>query len=250
MEKVLKTIKKNTFASCMPLISANRKELLGDIDSGVAIGCEFLEWRRDHFMMGEVLSAQVETDLLREMTARMPDQGLIYTYRTHLEGGVYETPDEIRKNAICAAIESNVVDYVDVELNSERGFLDTIRTMLKKSCTQWVVSHHNFDETPSEAEIIKVFSNLEDCGGDILKLAVMPKSLGDVRRLINGALNYGKETDKGIIAIAMGPLGGMTRIAADLCGGSLTYVAGTGKTAPGQLTLEEIMDMRKRMALI
>jgi 3-dehydroquinate dehydratase-1 len=48
----------------------------------------------------------------------------------------------------------------------------------------------------------------------------------------------------------MGSLGGLTRIAPDIFGGSLTYVAGTGKTAPGQLTLEEIMDMRKRMSLI
>ena len=249
-KKAFKLIRKNTFISCIPLISANRDELIADVEVGVANGCDFLEWRRDHFMAGELLTAEEEQDLLAEIKTRMPDQGLIYTYRSHLEGGVCETADEIRTAAIIAAIKSNRVDYVDVELNSEPAFLERITGALKASESQWLVSHHNFEKTPTTEEINAVFRAMEAAGGDVLKLAVMPQSIDDVRHLIQATLTYNEKSQKPMIAIAMGSLGSITRIAPDLCGGSLTFAAGAGKTAPGQLSLEEIIDLRKRMALI
>ena len=250
MKKAFKLIRKNTFISCIPLISTNRNELLADVEVGVATGCDFLEWRRDHFMPGELLTAAEEQDLLDEIKSRMPDQGLIYTFRSHQEGGVCETTDEIRAAAVIAAINSNRVDYVDVELNNDPAFLERIKGALNTSETRWLVSHHNFEKTPPIAEINAVFSAMEGAGGDVLKLAVMPQSTDDVRHLIQATLTYNEKSRKPMIAIAMGSLGAITRIAPDLCGGSLTFAAGAGKTAPGQLSLEEIIDLRKRMALI
>ncbi|MBP8866004.1 MAG: type I 3-dehydroquinate dehydratase [Acetobacterium sp.] len=250
MKKVRKLIKKNTFVSCIPLISTNRNELLADVEGAVANGCDFLEWRRDHFMPGEVLTAVEEQVLLSEIKTRMPEQGLIYTYRSHREGGVCKTADEIRATAMIAAIKSNYIDYLDVELNSETTFLEQLKVALKTSETQWLVSSHNFEKTPVIAEISAVFRAMEEAGGDVLKLAVMPQSIDDVRHLIEATLTYNEKSPKPMIAIAMGSLGVITRIAPDLCGGSLTFVAGAGKTAPGQLSLEEIIDLRKRMALI
>ncbi|WP_296557634.1 type I 3-dehydroquinate dehydratase [uncultured Acetobacterium sp.] len=250
IKKVHKLIKKNTFSACIPLISNSRDELLSDVEMGVANGCDFLEWRRDHFMPGVTLTTGEEIELLKEIKTRMPNQGLIYTYRSHREGGVFETPDAIRLIAVLAAIKSNRVDYVDVELASEPAFLEPIKGALKTAETQWLVSHHNFEKTLATAEMAAVFSAMEDAGGDVLKLAVMPHSMDDVRHLIQTTLAYNEKSEKPMIAIAMGSLGAITRIAPDLCGGSLTYAAGAGKTAPGQLSLEEIVDLRKRMALI
>ena len=249
-KNAVKLIRKNTFISCIPLISSNRNELLADVEVGVANGCDLLEWRRDHFMPGVILTATEEQDLLNEIKNRMPNQGLIYTFRSHREGGVCETSDEIRAVAVMAAINSSQVDYVDVELNSDPVFLERIKGALNTSETQWLVSYHNFVKTPAVEEINAVFRAMEGAGGDVLKLAVMPQSTDDVRHLIQATLTYNEESRKPMIAIAMGSLGAITRIAPDLCGGSLTFAAGAGKTAPGQLSLEEIIDLRKRMALI
>lgn len=249
-KSAVKLIRKNSFMSCIPVISATRNDLLADIEMGVANGCDFLEWRRDHFMPGEILTAVEEQALLSEIKLRMPDQGLIYTFRSHREGGFCETPDEVRAVAVIAAIKSSQVDYVDVELNSDPDFLERIKGALNTSKTQWLVSHHNFAKTPAVAEINAVFRAMEEAGGDVLKLAVMPQSMDDVRHLIKATLTYNEKSRKPIIAIAMASLGVITRIAPDLCGGSLTFTAGAGKTAPGQLSLEEIIDLRKRMALM
>ncbi len=249
-DKVFKRIEKNTFASCIPIISRNQNELLADVEAGVANGCDFLEWRRDHFMPDEVVESDDEINLLNAIKARMPNQGLIYTYRSHREGGVCLTSDEIREAAITTAIKSKVVDYVDVELNNEATFLERIKQVLKDSCTQWIVSHHNFEKTPNSKEMTALYTAMDSIGGDVLKLAVTPHTTADLRCVLRETLNYNDQSEKTIIAIAMGELGGITRIVTELCGGSLTYTAGTGKTAPGQLSLEEIVDLRKKIALI
>lgn len=248
--KEFKRIEKNKFASCIPLISGNKRDLLADVEAEVNNGCDFLEWRRDHFMKGESLSQEEELGILKEIKKRMKTQGLIYTYRSHLEGGVFETADAVRETGIQTAIESNLVDYIDVELENNEAFLEKIKAALKHHKTRWIVSHHNFDKTPSIEEIETIYAAMENTGGDVLKLAVMPGSAQDIRHLMKATLTHNEGTEKSMIAIAMGSLGGLTRIATELCGGSLTYAAGMGKTAPGQLTLEEIIDLRKRMTLI
>lgn len=246
----IRLIEKNKFATCMPLISANKNELFVDVEAGVKCGYDFLEWRRDHFMKGKMISREEEIDILKEIKKRMKTQGLIYTYRSHLEGGVYETSDDVREAAVKAAIESNVVDYVDVELESNEMFLEEIRTALKNSRTQWILSHHNYDTIPTNEKIEKIYKSMEAQGADALKLAVTPHSIDDIRHLIMATLLYNDCSQLPVIAIAMGHLGAITRIATELCGGSLTYVAGNEKTAPGQLNMEEIIELRKRMALI
>ncbi|MBC3805584.1 type I 3-dehydroquinate dehydratase [Acetobacterium fimetarium] len=250
MKDGMKPIEKNKFASCIPLISANKSELLADVEAAVRNDCDFLEWRRDYFMKGATLSRQAEIDVLKEIKRCLKNQGIIYTYRSHLEGGVFETSDAIREAAINAAIESDVVDYVDVELASNDLFLDRITAAIKNKRPQWIASHHNFERTPAAQEIRRIYASMEARGADVLKLALMPHTAEDVRRLMMANLFYNEQSELPMIAIAMGALGGITRIAPDLCGGSLTYAAGAGKTAPGQINLEGIRAIRKEMGLI
>lgn len=246
-----KVLQKNKFAACMPIISLERESLFSDMDEGVMAGCDFLEWRRDHFMKGEILSPTDEEDFLKKIKKRIKNQGFIYTYRSHQEGGAWETSDLVRIEAIKAAVASGAVDYVDVELKSNPEFLIQVKDALKSSNTQLILSHHNFNNTPSAKEIEDIFDEMEALGGDVLKLAVMPNSEEELRRLIRIGLNYdNKGSESPVIVIAMGSLGGITRVVPELSGGSLTYVAGRGKTAPGQLSLEEIQSLRKRMGLL
>jgi 3-dehydroquinate dehydratase-1 len=245
----IKLIEKNKFAACIPIISAQRSELMADVDAAVGNECDFIEWRRDYFRQGEILSRQEEMEILKEIGQRMKNQGLIYTYRSHLEGGVYATSDAIREVAIKTAIESGIVDYVDVELESNHQFLERIIAAIKDKPTGWIASHHNFRKTPAASEIESIYALMEASGADVLKLALMPNTVEDVRHLLLANLLHNELSELPLIAIAMGELGGMTRIAPELCGGSLTYAAGAGKTAPGQMDLAEIRAFRKKLGL-
>jgi len=245
----IKLIEKNKFASCIPLISADKSELLADVEAAVENGCDFLEWRRDYFMKGAILKPEEEFNILNEIKKRMKTQGLIYTYRSHLEGGAYETADAIREASIKTAIESDVADYVDIELESNDLFLARIRDVIKNNRTQWIASHHNFNFTPNSQEIEKIYLSMETKNADVLKLAVMPHTSEDIRHLIIANLLHNEGSKSPMISIAMGSLGGITRIAPELCGGSMTYVLGTGKTAPGQMNLVEIIALREKLGL-
>ena len=80
---------------------------------------------------------------------------------------------------------------------------------------------------------------MENGGADVLKIAVMPKTPSDVLRLLKVLLVARKTLKSPIVAIAMGQLGTLTRIAGGQFGSCATF-AGFGKvSAPGQLDLHE-----------
>ncbi|MGV8907082.1 MAG: type I 3-dehydroquinate dehydratase [Acetobacterium sp.] len=241
-------IEKNKFASCMPLISENDDGLFEEAEKAIVSQVDFLEWRRDYFRPGELLSFDEEMKILKKLKNLKNlkgSPGIIYTFRSHKEGGAYETPDHVRLSAIGFAVA--MADYVDIELKSDPIFLKGVKEVLKNGCCGLILSHHQFKKTPNGKEIEEIYDVMEEQGADVLKLAVMPSSDEDMRQLIGASLKKNENTFKPIIAIAMGALGGITRVVPDLCGGSLTYVAGIGKTAPGQLTVEEIMMLRKSL---
>lgn len=240
-------IEKNKFASCLPLISGTEMGLFEEIEKTGTGQFDFLEWRRDYFRPGEVLTFDEETRILGELKKRCGNCGIIYTYRSHCEGGACETANGVRLEAL--DFVKTLVDYVDVELESESSFLKGVKEILINTDCGLILSHHNFNKTPRGKDIEKIYDAMENQGADVLKLAVNPYSEGDVRQIICASLKKNESTSKPIIAIAMGTLGCITRIAPDLCGGSLTYVTGSGKTAPGQLTIEEIMSHRKSLGL-
>jgi len=240
-------LEKNKFASCMPLTSETEVALFKEVEETGKSCYDFLEWRRDFFRPGEILTVDEEIKILKKLKKIKGDAGIIYTFRSHNEGGAYETPDSVRLEAI--GLAANIADYVDVELKSDQAFLMGVKRALQNKDCQLILSHHQFKKTPNKKEIEEIYDAMENQGADVLKLAVTPSSEEDIRQLIGASLKKNEKTARTLIAIAMGALGSITRVAPELCGGSLTYVAGSGKTAPGQLTLEEIRILRKSLGL-
>jgi len=242
-----KLIEKNKFASCIPLISENESALFEEAEKAVMSQVDFLEWRRDYFRPGDILTVNEEMKILKKLKEMKGSPGIIYTFRSHKEGGAYVTPDQVRLEAIGNA--GVIADYADIELKNEQAFINGVKQALKNSGCGLILSHHQFKKTPHRKEIKEIYDAMENQEADVLKLAVTPSSEEDIRQLINISLKKNESTEKPLIAIAMGALGGITRVAPELCGGSLTYVAGSGKTAPGQLNFEEIMILRNSLGL-
>lgn len=247
MTTIKTVIEKNKFAACIPLISETEEALFKEVEKIVKRPIDFLEWRRDYFRPGTTLTIDEEIRILKELKKRCGNCSIIYTYRSHGEGGAYETAARVRLKAI--SIAKDMIDYVDVELKSEPSFLKGVKAILNNSDCELILSHHNFEKIPCRKDIEEIYDAMENQGAAVLKLAVNPASQEDLRQLIGASLKKDKSTLKPIIAIAMGTLGRITRIAPDLCGGSLTYVTGSGKTAPGQLSIEEILILRKSLGL-
>jgi len=96
-----------------------------------------------------------------------------------------------------------------------------------------VVSYHNFRKTP--ARLSAVLAELKCQPAQCIKIATQCNSYADALRVL--ALCKGR---RNVIAVPMGEIGLPARVLALRHGSALAYAAVGEKTAPGQLTLDEM----------
>lgn len=177
----------------------------------------------------------------------------IVTNRPEVEGGAFNGSENERISILSAAMDH--ADAVDVEL-SILGYRDgnLIVEKAKEQKSPIIVSHHDFNRTPPDEEIMKILNDARDVGNFVIpKIAVMANSLGDVLRLLRITI----EASKPLCTIAMGALGKHSRVITPLYGSALTYgyvdapdrrsggvvtpsAFQHGPKAPGQLSVSEL----------
>ncbi len=109
-------------------------------------------------------------------------------------------------------------------------YIDSEHGMEVPSGTKLILSHHDFDKMP---DLEALYLEMKKTPADLYKIAVTPKSLVEALRI----LAFGRSRPD-VIAIGMGTFGEITRILTP----GITYAAldEHHKTAPGQLTIEEM----------
>jgi 3-dehydroquinate dehydratase I len=88
----------------------------------------------------------------------------------------------------------------------------------------------------------------QSLGADVVKLAVMPQSREDVLNLMLASVRYNDLPDSThAVTISMSGDGLITRLAASFSHSVITFCAGKGVSAPGQVPAD---DMRGPMTLL
>ncbi len=128
------------------------------------------------------------------------------------------------------------VDCVDIELGTPIS-----KEILACSKGKTIlVSEHDFDKTPSVDDLQSIVDRALDQGADIVKIAAMARSTADVTRL----LRFTEDCKVPLVTIAMGPLGKVSRVIAPLFGSLFTYGFIHKPVAPGQLSVEKLIEER------
>src|SRR5207248_10125861 len=98
-----------------------------------------------------------------------------------------------------------------------------------------IVSHHDVQGMPDDLDAL--YRQMTEVGADIAKIVVRPRSIADVGRLLAFAARVRDEGGTPLIALALGPLGTLTRILAGRYGGPFTYAsaAAGAESAAGQV---------------
>jgi len=148
--------------------------------------------------------------------------------------------EEERKSALLAALAAGAA-YVDIEVQADPGLRQPVIEAARAKGSRVIVSYHNHEETPLRQVLTLMIEECFDLGADIAKIVCRVQSTQDCVRLLS---LY--ETRKNVVALGLGRLGVITRIAAPFLGAPLTYASlGPGKeTAEGQpdyKTLEAVM---------
>jgi 3-dehydroquinate dehydratase/shikimate dehydrogenase len=184
---------------------------------------------------------EIRGDLVRDLDLltilRAKKRPLIFACRTVSEGGRYEDAEDRRRLLLLEAVKRGY-DYVDVDWKSR--FHDV---MAEKSGRGLIVSHHDLGETP--ADLDGLYDAMCAVGADVVKIAVTPRSISDVARLLTLWQRVAQSHATPLVAIAMGPLGVLTRVVGGRYGAPFTYAsAGPGlEAAPGQLPADLLMDL-------
>ncbi|PIE63517.1 MAG: type I 3-dehydroquinate dehydratase [Desulfobacterales bacterium] len=228
---------------CLPLQEKSTDKLYLQAQSLKTFVPDMVEWRLDGFTGLADMDLCLHTlELLRSVLDDIP---LLLTCRLVDEGGEGDISQQQRRLLLDGLIGSHKIDLVDVELSSGGDVLDHVSGIARENGVKTIFSYHNFTTTPPQQELLAILQKMEESGADIAKLAVMPLYQQDVLTLFQATLMARTSLlDIPLIAIAMGDMGKISRLAAGLFGSDITFAYAAGASAPGQL---HIAGMRQMM---
>ncbi len=222
----------------VPLVGTTDAELLEEVHNVLEVKPDIVEWRVDTYEDVENLEkVQSTLSLLRD---RLIDIPILFTFRTVNEGGKREVPVRFYNNLLSMAIQSKLIDMVDIEFLLGDDLVKTLVSLAKQYGIYVVLSNHDFQKTPDKQELILRFRKMQELGADIPKIAVMPNSTEDVITLLEATNTMNcKYADRPFISVSMGGIGVISRLTGEVFGSAATFVSGIQESAPGQPTIKD-----------
>lgn len=221
---------------CVPIVGKTEKEIYEEIAQLSWDTVDVVEWRLD--CIEEELPFQAMYNLAKMISDEYP---LLVTFRTSFEGGKRSISYEEYAQLYKKLIDTKVVDMIDVEYRREEVVQELIDYAHKRD-VKVVLSYHNFNQTPQEKEMFMQLRTMQKLGGDICKIAVMPKSDEDVITILQTAIHWKKQAIQPYVLLSMGTFGMITRISAEFMGNCMTFAKGMQESAPGQLAKEQVKE--------
>ncbi len=227
---------------CVPLTGSTLSELLEETEYIQSLDVDVAEWRADFFEHAE----EIETVLaaLKLLRSSLQDIPLLFTFRSENEGGqkAISLEDYVALNK--AIIESGEVDLIDVELFCGEEIVKQLVAIAHAKNVFVIVSNHDFAKTPSKEEIVSRLCKAQELGGDLPKIAVMPKNAADVLTLLDASSTMNEKfADRPIITMSMAQKGMISRLAGEVFGSALTFGAAKKASAPGQISAAVLRDV-------
>ncbi len=162
---------------------------------------------------------------------------LIGTVRWQKEGGGARLTEAHRAELYEAL--TPVVDAVDVELRAP--IRRRVVAAAQKHGRVAILSYHNLARTPSTAALRRIAGRAPR--ESLFKIACMAHCAEDIAQLLEFTLRY---RARGVVTIAMGELGAISRILFPLAGSEITYGYHRMATAPGQLSARDLREALDR----
>jgi 3-dehydroquinate dehydratase / shikimate dehydrogenase len=165
---------------------------------------------------------------------KRPRAVLIATCRRQQGGGLFQGSREEQMEILAQAARSGC-DWCDVEIETAKHMA---RGELGRALSpaRIIVSFHDFRGTPRR--LAGIIRRLERAGGHAIKIAGQCHSVSDSARICEIA-----RTRRNVIKIPMGEFGLAGRVLSLRMGSALAYAAVEQATAPGQLSLDAMVDL-------
>ena len=257
---------------CTSVVGCTVSEMKKQVVEGAKVGAQIVELRLDYMFHDCSTSdsvARLETLVQQatDLVSTCRDSGVksIATIRPSWEGGEFLCDidgelDRKRVAALRAIAESSCVDFIDCEMlaaqslfydktnicgesHLEKGDVQTVTggRWQPGTKTKLILSRHDYEKTPTSAELSQWQNDIFKLGADIAKIACTANDITDCARIISlmdferinptwadsEATSDGNDssTIKRTIALSMGEMGLITRLLAPKLTGFLTFGA-------------------------
>ena len=131
-------------------------------------------------------------------------------------------------------------DAVDVEIFRDEAVVDRIIAAAHAADVKVIASNHEFGHTPAAEELVRRLLLMERRGADVLKIAVMPKSPGDVLALLGATWTTSQQATRPLITMSMTATGVVSRLAGGTFGSCATFGTVGKASAPGQIPVAQL----------
>lgn len=226
---------------CVPLTGKTEGEILSQAKAAMEKGPDLLEWRVDFFHQME--KEEAVSRVCKELGDKIGQIPLIFTFRSEKEGGNRQIslPDYV--DLLKMAGSQPRVDLIDVELFMEKSRMSRLIKELQQMGKKVIASNHHFEGTPKIDIMETILNQMEDAGADLRKLAVMPRKKRQVWELLWATVQAAESGEKPVITMAMGQLGGASRVLGELSGSCVTFGTAGQSSAPGQMEVEQLKEI-------
>ncbi len=229
----------------VPLVATNTQELKQALRVLKDTAFDIIEFRADFFQ--EALDTDFITKQLGITRQAFPDKPLLFTFRKAQEGGNTPCADDYYFELLEKIICSKQADIIDIELFAEESGVKQTIALAHEYQTTALLCNHDFQATPSLADITGRLKTMAEWGADICKIAVMPQSPQDVLTLLQATYEVSQSINCPIITMSMNKIGAISRLAGSAFGSAVTFGAAGKTSAPGQIDANEL---RKILAIL
>ena len=249
---------------CIPITGKTEAEIFAEAELIRTLPHQVVEWRADHY--NEITDHEKTDAVLRKLQELLPESVLLFTFRTHQEGGARELSEKEYLEICEHVVLSGCSDLVDFELftgcmerfllhgigneasasGPENGPLPGFLELSRAHGVPVILSSHDFQKTPEREELLIRLRTMDRLGAGIAKLAVMPNSEQDVLTLLAATREAANTLSCPVITMSMGALGAVSRVSGRLTGSCMTFGSAERASAPGQLPagkLAEILEI-------
>ena len=219
---------------CVSIAAYNLEQLKRQINQAFDYGADYVEIRFDFLNLSDMDQAMSIANTINKKavyTLRAPDEG------GQFKGSISERIAWLKK------LSASKPMLLDVELYTIKNNT-YLADYLKEHNISLLISWHDFEKTPPDAELTKVLYEMRTYSQNI-KMVTTAQTTVDSLRLLD---LYENASRLNLIAFAMGDAGVISRVLCVLIGNApFTYASLEKAISPGQLTIKQMRKLYDRI---
>ena len=220
----------------IPVMATDLEDMEKQATEAKSFEPDMIEWRAD--ALKGIDQEDVRNNALQELRRIMGDTPILFTCRDFQDRGKQELSQDVKRNIVEAAVQSDYIDVVDIELTQGDEYIQKLRDLAHANGVLLLIAHHDWEKTPDKDEILRIIRKEYDLGADIPKYSFAPQSYGDVVKVAEATLEAKKDwLDRPVFSISGGEKGMISRICGRALGTDLCF-ASIGKTM--QVHIEDL----------